>query len=193
MKLTAALIFLTGLTLVCAQNSSSAATGSSSAADSMQRKLERIEANARSAHPQPLTTTFTEQEVNAYVASGRVKLPRGVQSARFSGMPGVITSTARVDFDQLGESSSNPMLQIFSGVHNVDVTAHASGRGGVGTVHIDTVALDGVEIPDFVLELFVKHYIEPKYPNLGIDNRFQMPDRIDSAVVGNHELRVVQK
>src|SRR5438552_6348002 len=137
MNVRAALIFLTALTLACAQNSSSATTGSSSAADSMQRKLDRIEANARSPHPQPLTTTFTEQEVNAYVASGRVKLPKGVQSARFSGTPGVITSTARVDFDQLGESS-NPMLQIFSGVHNVDVTAHASGRGGVGTVHIDT-------------------------------------------------------
>jgi hypothetical protein len=41
--------------------------------------------------------------------------------------------------------------------------------------------------------MFVNHYIKPKHPNLGIDNRFQLPDRIDTAVVGNHELTVTQK
>ncbi len=165
------------------------------AVESMQRKLDRIQSNGEQAHPRPLTTVMTEQEVNAYVASGRVRLPRGVQSVRFSGQPGVVDSWARVDFDQLtaGQRSANPLLSMFSGVHDVAVTAHASGARGVGRVHIDSVALDGVQIPDFVLQMFVNHYIEPKYPNLGIDNTFQLPDRIDSGVVGNHQLTVTQR
>ena len=165
------------------------------AVDSMQRKLDRIQSNGEQAQPRPLTTVMTEQEINAYVASGRVQLPKGVQSLRFSGQPGVIDSWARVDFDQLtaGRRSANPLLSMFSGVHDVAVTAHGSGAGGVGNVHIDSVALDGVTIPDFALEMFVNHYIKPKYPNLGIDNRFQLPDRIDTAVVGNHQLTVTQR
>ena len=168
---------------------------SNPAATSLQRKLDRIQSNAARSNPQPLTTAMTEQEINAYVASGQVQLPKGVQSVRFSGEPGIIDSWARVDFDQLtaGQRSMNPLLSMFSGVHDVAVTAHASGAGGMGTVHIDTVALDGVQIPDFALQMFVNHYIKPKHPNLGIDNRCQLPDRIDTAVVGNHELTVTQK
>lgn len=169
-------------------------TANNPAAASLQRKLDRIQSNGEQAHPRPLTTVMTEQEINAYVASGRVQLPKGVQSARFSGHGGVIDSWARVDFDQLtaGQRSMNPLLSMFNGVHDVAVTAHGSGARGVGNVHIDSVALDGVTIPDFALQMFVNHYIKPKHPNLGIDNRFQLPDRIDTAVVGNHELTVTQ-
>jgi hypothetical protein len=192
MKLTAIVFFGLVFSLTAVKLRSAAANP---AADSLQRKLDRIQSNGALAHPRPLTTVMTEQEINAYVASGRVQLPKGVQSVRFSGQPGVIDSWARVDFDQLtaGQRSANPLLSMFSGVHDVAVTAHGSGAAGVGNVHIDSVALDGVQIPDFALQMFVNHYIKPKHPNLGIDNRFQLPDRIDTAVVGNHELTVTQK
>jgi hypothetical protein len=193
MKLTAIVFLGLVFSLVTAGKLRSAAANP--AAESLQRKLDRIQSNGALAHPRPLTTVMTEQEINAYVASGRVQLPKGVQSVRFSGQPGVIDSWARVDFDQLtaGQRSANPLLSMFSGVHDVAVTAHGSGAGGVGNVHIDSVALDGVQIPDFALQMFVNHYIKPKHPNLGIDNRFQLPDRIDTAVVGNHQLTVTQK
>ena len=173
----------------------SAPSGNNAAVESMQRKLDRIQSNGEHANPRPLTTVMTEQEVNAYVASGRVQLPKGVRSVRFSGQPGVIDSWARVDFDQLtaGQRSANPLLSMFSGVHDVAITAHGSGARGVGNVHVDSVALDGVTIPDFALEMFVNHYIKPKHPNLGIDNLFELPDRIDAAVVGNHQLTITQQ
>jgi hypothetical protein len=189
MKLTAVLLIALAFTFAAAQNSAN------SLADSLQTKLDRIQSNGAQSHPQPLTTVMTEPEINAYLAAGRVQLPQGVQSVRFAGKPGIIDAASRVDFDQLtaGRRSMNPLLSMFSGVHDVTASAHASGAGGIGTVHIDTVALDGVTIPDFALQLFVDHYIKPKHPNLGIDNRFQLPDKIDTAVVGNHELTVTQK
>ncbi len=33
----------------------------------------------------------------------------------------------------------------------------------------------------FVLELFVEKYLKPKYPDIGIDSRFALPARVDSA------------
>jgi hypothetical protein len=82
---------------------------------------------------------------------------------------------------------------MFSGVHDVAVTAHGSGSGGIGTVHIDSVALDGVTIPDFALQMFINRYVKPKHPNLGIDSSFHLPDRIDTAVVGKHIVTVTQR
>jgi hypothetical protein len=162
---------------------------------SAKRKIVRLEANGRAKRPDPAPTVLTEAEINAYLASDEVRFPAGVQSVRLSGAPGAISGTAKVDFDQVREGihSSNPLLSIFSGVHNVNVEAHAYGRGGLGYVHVDSVSLDGIEIPEFVLRLFIEKYIQPKQPDIGIDSKFNLPDRIDSAVVGRHRVTLVQK
>jgi len=195
MKFTVLFLLIFAAAFVSAQNATTATSKSQiAAAESMQRNLDRIQQNGELAHPKPLTTVFTEEEVNAYVASGRVKLPKGVQSVRFTGTPGVVNALTHVDFDQLtaGQRSSNPLLGMFTGVHDVTVIAHASGVDGQGKVHVDSVQLDGVEIPQFVLQLFVSHYLKPKYPNLGIDSTFQLPAKVKTATVGEHKLTVEQ-
>jgi hypothetical protein len=165
------------------------------AAVAFQRKLDRLQANGRMPHPDQTPTVMSEQEINAYLASGKVELPAGVKSVKLKGTPGSVTGTVKVDFDQLrsGRYSANPLLSIFSGTHEVLVETHAHGRGGEGYVHVDSVALDGIEVPQFVLQIFVEKYLQPKYPQIGIDSRFNLPVRIDSAVVGWQQLTVVQK
>jgi hypothetical protein len=163
--------------------------------DSMERKIQYVQQNGARPAPDPKPTEFTEQEVNSYIASGRVKLPTGVQSVRFEAQPDVIHGNARVDFDQLkaGRSSSNPLLSVFSGVHDVVVVAHARGVGHKGYVEVDTVSLDNVEIPRFVLQVFVQKYLQPKYPNIGLNSQFVLPAKIDTATVGQNKLTVTQK
>jgi hypothetical protein len=180
---------------VAAGNPKPGSANPPSDAASMEQKLHHLGANAHSAHPDPAPTTFTEQEVNAYLASGKVKLPAGVQSVNLQGTPGVITGAAKVDFDRIreGSHSSNPLLSMFSGVHDVVVVAHAQGAGGKGYVQVDSVSLDGVAIPEFVLELFVERFLHPKYPQIGLNSQFALPDRIDTAAVGLHQLSVTQK
>jgi hypothetical protein len=161
----------------------------------MEQKLRRLDTNAGLAHPDQTPTTLTEPEANAYLASDKVKLPVGVRSLKLQGDPGIITGNAQVDFDRIreGTRSSNPLLSIFSGLHEVVVVAHAYGAGRQGYVHVDSVSLDGVEIPHLVLELFVEKFLTPKYPQIGLDSQFALPDRIDIATVGLHKLTVTQK
>jgi hypothetical protein len=84
-------------------------------------------------------------------------------------------------------------MSLFSGVHQVTADAHAQGASGIGQIHIDSVSLDGVAVPRMALEYFVDRYIHPKYPDLGIDSRFKLPNRIDRADVGSHEVTIVQR
>lgn len=186
------LFLLISLSLLA--GNSLAKTRSADAA-SMEQKLWRIESNGQTAHPDQTPTVITEQEANAYLASDDVVLPNGVRSVKLEGQPGIITGTAQVDFDRIreGSHSSNPLLGIFSGIHDVVVIAHAYGAGRQGYVHVDSVSLDGVEVPRFVLQLFVEKYLQPKYPELGLDSRFSLPDRVDTATVGNHKVTVTQK
>jgi hypothetical protein len=138
---------------------------------------------------------MTEEQINDYIASGGIKLPAGVKRVRLEGQSGQVNGQLTVDFDEIraGIRSSNPLLSIFSGVHSVHVEADAVGSGGTGKVHVRSVSLDGSEVPRFLLELFVAKFITPKYPTIGIDSAFKLPNRIDVATVGYHKLTVSQK
>jgi hypothetical protein len=178
------------LTIALAQTESNSA-----ALTSCSRKLHHIESNGASTHPDRSPTVLTEAEINALLASREIELPQGVQSVRLHGEPGLVTADTRVNFDRLkaGRNSSNPLLSIFNGIHDVVVNADARGVGGQGIIHVNSVSLDGVEVPRFAIELLVEEYIQPKYPNIGIDSHFKLPDRIDSATVGAQKLTITQK
>ena len=186
------LIFV--LTLLLTAVLCTGASKPTNAADSAADKLDYIHRNGQKAHPDPRPTQLTEAEANAYFASGKVKMPSGVQSVRLTGDSGAVTANCRIDFDQVkaGRGNSNPLLHLFSGVHDVVVQADASGFNYEGHVHVNSVSIDGVEVPQFVLEVFVEKYVTPKYPGVGLDSTFRLPDKIETATVGSHELTVVQ-
>lgn len=160
-----------------------------------EQKLHYIAENGQREHPDPRPTQLTEQEVNAYLASGKVHLPAGVESLRLIGIPGVITAHCRVDFDRVraGRANSNPLLRLFSGVHDVEVEAKAAGSDHQGRVHVNSVMIDGIEVPRFGLQLFVEKYVTPRYPSVGLDSTFPLPDKIETATVGLHKLTIVQR
>lgn len=164
-------------------------------AAAVQRKLDHLDANSHRAHPDPTPSVFAEREVNAYLASGNVDLPVGVESVKLQFASGAISGTSHVDFDKAlaGARSANPLLSMFSGVHEVAVATHASGSAGQGHVHIDSVSLDGITVPNFVLQLFIEKYLQLKYPQIGLDSRFALPDRIDSAKVEDRQVTLIQK
>jgi hypothetical protein len=164
-------------------------------ADSLQTKLDHIQQNGEQEHPDQAPTVMTEEETNDYIAAGRIVLPQGVKKLKLEGRSGVVTAFLNVDFDEIraGQNSSNPMLSLFSGQHDVRVEADASGSGREGRVHVREVDIDGFSVPRMALEYFVSKYITPKYPNVGIDSQFQLPNKIDMATVGYHKVTVTQK
>lgn len=175
--------------------SASARGYSSRLAESLQLKLDRIQDNGAKPRPEQTPTIMTEEEINAYLASDYVQLPKGVEKVTLQGRSGLVTAFLLVDFDKVreGQRSQNPLLGMFSGTHNVVVESDAAGRGGQGRVRVRTVSLDGVEVPRIALQYFVDKYVTSKNPDLGLDSQFQLPDRIDTATVGYHKLTVTQR
>jgi len=165
------------------------------AADSMQRKIDDIEVNSRRTPPRAATTEFSEKEINAYFAERRLKMPDGVRSVVFQLSPGEVTASSHVDFDQLtkGRSSSNPLLLLFSGMHDVQVEANASGEQGTAHISVQSVAIDGVPVPRMALKLFLEKYVQPKYPNVKLDGDYRLPARIQSVVISDDKGIVTQK
>ena len=167
----------------------------SAAYNSMAQKLDRIARNDQQARPDPTPTRITAEEASAWMNEGGVKLPAGVDQVRFRSQPGVVTANARIDFDKFTASraSYNPLLSLFSGVHQVVVVAGAAGANGQASISVQTLTIDGVQVPRMAMELFVDHYLKPKYPNVGLDTRFRMPSRVDTAIVGRDEVTLTQR
>jgi hypothetical protein len=161
----------------------------------MEQKIAYLKQNAAKPHPDTNPTGFTEREVNAYFNEGGVKLPKGVSHVRLTSTPGVIEGHAQVDFEALtqGKSALNPLLSLFSGTHDIHVVAQATGANGSASIRAQSVSLDGMEVPQMLLQLFVQHFLTPKYPNVGITSTFKLPLHIDSAVVDTGRVRLTQK
>jgi hypothetical protein len=177
------------------QKTSSGANQFSAPAQSFQKKIDYLERNAKANPVRRRSTQINADEANAWFREGGYKLPQGVQKVVFHSQPDTIIANTTVDFDEVkqGKHNLNPLLSVFSGVHDVEVTATASAQNGQGHVTIQTVSIDGVGVPHLALEMFVKRYITPKYPGVGLDNSFAMPDRIDTATVGQEYALLTQR
>ncbi len=161
----------------------------------MRQKIEHLRQNAAKTHPDPGPTELTESEANAYFAEGGVKLPRGVSNVRLTSQPGALDAHAQVDFEAImqGKGSPNPLISLFSGTHDVHMTAQASGAAGTGSIRVQSVSIDDVEVPQMALQFFAQHFITPRYPNVGVNTTFKLPLRIDSATVEAGRVTLIQK
>lgn len=161
----------------------------------MAQKLAYITANAQRPTPDPRPTVLLQDEINGYFAAGSLKLPDGVQDLRTELHAQQVIGTAHVDFDRIraGKHDANPLLSMFSGVHDVRAEAYADGEQGTAAVRIQSASLDGVNIPRFLLQMFIERYVQPKYPNIGLDTRFHLPSRIDQAIVSENKVVIAQR
>ena len=163
---------------------------------SAEQKFAWLGENGRSANPSTRPTVLTANEWNAYLNEGGVKLPEGIANIRISSEAGVAHGDAEIDFDRLtaNRTRNNPFLALFTGKHQVTAIAHVRAANGVGSVEVDSVLFDGVEVPRLALEYFANRYLRPKYGNaVGMDSSFALHNRIDAAVVGANQVTIIQR
>src|SRR3954469_6761619 len=138
-------------------------------ADSFQSKIDFIKANGAKPEPEAKPIVVSQDEVNAYFAQRRLKMPDGVKSVVMEMSPGTVVARSHVDFAEIRKErgSTNPLLAMFDGEHDAVVTAdtHRAGPGEV-EVTVRSVSLDGMEVPKIALSYFIKKYVQPKYPNV---------------------------
>lgn len=164
-------------------------------ADSMQKKVDLVRENGARPQPQRRVTAFDQDEINAYFAEHRLKIPDGVKSVVFALSPDRVVSKTRVDFDEITRErrSHNPLMYLFTGTHNVEVVARTR-NAGAGAVHVavESVVIDGVTVPRMALEFFIERFVNPKYPAVGLDRDYQLPSQMKSVVIGSRKGTVTQ-
>jgi len=74
------------------------------------------------------------------------------------------------------------------------IAARAAAANGIATIHVDSVALDGVQVPRLILQYFADRFLRPKYGDaVGLDSTFPLRHRIDTAIPGNGLVTITQR
>ena len=166
---------------------------SAAAAESAAEKLRRIR-QASSDGTAPVQEQFSEEEVNSYMEYEMShRYPAGVSLIEVRFLPGRISGTSEVDFDELKASGRTPggmTDALFWGRHTLDVEGSFSAIDGVGQFDLESVALDGVTVPQMFVDLLIETFLKPHYPALALDSPFFLPSSIDRIQVLRESLLV---
>jgi hypothetical protein len=171
-------------------------------ADRMEKKFQAI-VERSVAPPQlakPLTTTFTEQELNAYLQlePEAVGLPSGVKGARVTLLEaGKVDTRALVDLDAVRTSEKRGWLDPLSyvtGIHELRTIGTLRGTKGMGVYTFESASLNGVPVPRTVLQELLAFYTRtPETPKgFVLDQPFELPMGIRELELKRGAATVIQ-
>ena len=171
-------------------------------ADAMQAKIERLAAAAetpRSPSAPPLSTTFSERELNAYLAlDGPEFLPAGIAMPRAQfGDAGRVRARAVVDLDAVRRSrerSAFDPLAYLTGAVEVVATGRFEAGSGEGVIRYESATVGGVAVPKTVAQELLKFYTStPERPRgFAFDEPFALPAGVRAVSVERGAATVIQ-
>jgi hypothetical protein len=147
----------------------------------------------------PLRTTFTDRELNAWLADdGKVNVPEGLvsPSITFTG-PGTLTIQALVDLDAVRKSRERGWLDPFAylqGVLAISMKGSLTGRGGQGTFDVESAVLGNVPVPRVLLQELITYYSKsPDFPDgITLAKPFPLPAGVRDLAIQRGSAAVVQ-
>jgi hypothetical protein len=152
----------------------------------VKRKFEAIEKyQTRPGTRVPLPAS----ELNAYVQTELPGVaPQGVRDPKVE-LQGnnIATGRALINFLKIqsarGATPNWFMKKLLDGEHEVAVTAKVSSGGGRATVYLQRVEISGVPVEGAALDFVIQNYLLPNYPNVKINQPFDLKYRMDRLEV----------
>ncbi len=146
-----------------------------------------------------LRTTFTDTELNAWLAGGgKDQLPPGMVGPRvtFTG-PSTLTFKGVVDLDAVRKSRERGWLDPFAylnGFMQISIVASLSGKAGQGIFDVESASLNNVPVPKVLLQELITYYSKsPQFPDgVTLAKPFPLPAGVRDLTIQRGSATVVQ-
>jgi len=163
-------------------------------ADSAQKKLDSI--SDQKLKPGSVVT-LSPREVNAWIHEKAVKaFPEGVRNEHIDLGPGTADGNALVDLTKIGKSknSVNPLIaRLIEGERPLRVAIRVESANGRATVFLTHVELSGVAIDGSILDFLIKHFVQPRYPDIKINEPIELDFNIERIEIQPMGVRILIK
>jgi len=161
-------------------------------ADSAQKKLDSI--SDRKLKPGSVVT-LNPREINAWIHEKAVKaFPQGIRNEHIDLGSGTVEGNALVDFLKLGKGNTNALVaRLIEGERPLKIAIRVESSNGRATVFLTHVELSGVAVDGSILDFLIKHFVQPKYPDMKINEPFDLDFNIDRIEIQPAGVRVLIK
>ncbi|HYV61788.1 MAG TPA: hypothetical protein VE958_03890 [Bryobacteraceae bacterium] len=161
-------------------------------ADSAQKKLDAI--SDRQLKPGAVVT-LTPREINAWLHEKAVKaFPEGIRNEHVDLGPGTTDGNTLVDLTKISKTknSVNPLIaRLIEGERPLKISIRVESANGRATVFLTHVELSGVAVDGSILDFLIKHFVQPRYPDMKINEPFDLDFNIDRIEVQPAGVRVL--
>ena len=158
-------------------------------------KLDRISNNE--AKPGEVIL-FTPAEINAWAKDEvPMAVPQGIRDPRVELGNSTATGSAIVNLLKMeqarGKSFGIIMTKMLEGERPLKVSVRLSSSGGKCTVYLTSVELGSITVEGTLLDLLIKNFFLPLYPDAKIGQPFDLADNVERLEVRPDGVRVVIK
>ena len=161
-------------------------------ADSAQKKLDSIA--DRKLKPGAVVT-LNPREINAWLHEKAVKaFPEGIRNEHIDLGPGTADGNALVDLTKISKAKNgvNPLIaRLIEGERPLRIAIRVESSNGRATVFLTHVELSGVAIDGSILDFLIKHFVQPRYPDMKINEPFDLDFNIDHIEIQPAGVRVL--
>ena len=159
---------------------------------SAEAKLDRI-AKRHLKHGE--TVVFTPREINAWARVAVPKtVPHGIREPRVELGYGTAIGSALVDLAKIRGGGVNPLIaNLIQGERPLKISVRLESGGGRCTVHLTRVELGTIVADGIILNLLVKVFFLPLFPDAKIDEPFDLDYDIDRIEIRPDGVRVTAK
>jgi hypothetical protein len=163
------------------------------AAKTLQQKIDAIKhAENDPKHKRGSTRIeVTEAELESYLLhSLKEDIPARVDTADVKLAPDTVSLDTQITF--ASDATGNPMVDaIVGGTHNLFLKGKLNAKEGRGRFDLEEVRVDGIPVPNVLIQALIKKYVKPKYPDVDLNEPFDMPWGIQELKIDAGKATVV--
>jgi hypothetical protein len=143
------------------------------------------------------TVVLTPAEINAWVAAKvPEEIPQGIRDLKIELGTDTATASAMADFLKIQQSRGKPAgwaVTMFQGERPLKISVRVASSSGKITVYLTRVELSGVGMEGTALDLLIKAFFLPLYPDAKIGEPVDFDYNIDHIQIRPDGLRIVIK
>ena len=150
---------------------------SARSAKSLQQKIDAIKkAESNPNHKRGSSRMeISEAELESYLLiSLKDDIPAQIDSADVQLGQDTVALDTQITFNS--GATSNPVVDtLIGGTHNLFLKGKLVARDARGKFELQDVKVDGIPVPNVLIQTLFKKYVKPKYPDADLDEPFDLP------------------
>ena len=118
---------------------------------------------------------ISDAELESYLLySLKEDIPAQIDSADVQLGPDTVGLDTQITF--ASDATGNPMVDaLVGGTHNLFLKGKLIGHEGRGKFDLQEIRVDGIPVPNILIQTLFKKYVKPKYPEADLNEPFDLP------------------